>query len=766
MSRSNHAKKRMQYIKNVVVLALFSCAITHSVFAQLSDAQYAEKLTHQTSEQLKQVALKFDTQHLDYAQFVESLEFDIYKVINFVTNDIHYAPYLGSMRAQQGTLAARSGSAWDQAILLASMIHASGGEARLVKGTLANADAKRLIQLAHSTKTTPYLSELNAKLIEQSVSRLKTTQQKIASPISASSGASIRPISQASLNAATQETAQKLRSFLKKQGIEIASSSNLNTVANAIAQDYVWLEYRAIPSDPWRELHPTFAKKQSPKVNPTQYFTGSVPDAYVHQIEVTLSIEKKDGTDFYEEPIILPLRLPVSEWQYGHHSISIAPGNLLRSTTDEAAFFIPQINGEIPTGAKGFTLSGRSFDAKQALSGPSLFTTLADKMSDAIARDNDMAFLTGITLSIKHIAPNNITRTEKRRIVDFREHTPSLKTPHILNQILLNVSTGHAAQDAEIKEIFSNYAKQFKTIPIYADYLNRVSNNATTATKLTNSKTNTHIWNEFIFASPLFNNAVSEDQLVFRSGPLIATKRLQINEQGTRGAIMDITHHDLVGFSLNKEQTLMMSPAAVFTHGIKETLAEQYLMTQSLSHGYLGEHYTLLNDDAAISSWGRNNKLGQLTLERMRSDLTHSGLIVAIKNSNPVKWWRINPNSGEILGMSTAGGSETSEYAMLTKHINYAIGMAYAAYGAQSCATSYPNNRAMQACCHAGNIALSALGGAVGKHLSLATVAPMYSSLGTLVIDVGFEISVNTVAGTAGNTFNGVCETTLQPSGN
>ena len=734
--------------------------ICASTFAQ-SDSEIRDKginLAQQTATEFQAIAEAISIDHFDYQLFAESLDLDIEQIINHVTHDISYVPYLGSMRAQSGTLAAGSGSAWDQAILLASLIHASGGEARLAKGRLNSRDAVRLIATSHKSQQQHTLSQENRQTITKGLEKLNKSVD--AAIVDRFSQRSVTGKSD-DLNTVSLSAAGKLETFLNQNKIPIGQNDQQATqlLQERIADDYVWVEYREMPGQTWSAAHPAFASSTSPEVTAEQYFAGTVPEEYLHQVEISLDIEVKSAGHFSSQNILPPLRLPVSQWQPLNSAFSISPGNLLQESDQEATFFVPLFNGEPPQGAKGFTLDGQLFDAREAMSGPALFTTLADKMSDAFGDQlgGDKDQLTGVLLSITHIAPGGKRYTELRRLSDFRHIQPKVKTPHIINEILVNVSTGKALQGNNVKSILQSYAAQIQRVPIYADFVNQQQDGTATAQSLVALKAEHFIWSEFVFSKDWFDLGAADNALTFRTGPLVATKRLQVSQNGKRGSVMDITHNDVRALLFNADKTqATVSATSALLHGVKETLAEQLLMSHQLDKGYVNSAFTLLADADAIRNWLPTPN--PATIERMLSDMQNSGVLIALNNSDKPRWWRVNPETGQTLGMTTAGGSEANEYAILTNYVNNAIGMAYALYGAKSCSDSYPSNKAMQACCQAGNVALTAIGGGIGSAASLSQIAPMYASLGTLMIDVGVEVSINTAAGGVGNSVNGLCE--------
>ncbi len=72
----------------------------------------------------------------------------------FVQGAIGYVPYAGSVRGARGTLESGSGNAIDQALLLAALLEARGGETRLVRGRLKWSQTARLM-MGTSTPKAP-----------------------------------------------------------------------------------------------------------------------------------------------------------------------------------------------------------------------------------------------------------------------------------------------------------------------------------------------------------------------------------------------------------------------------------------------------------------------------------------------------------------------------------------------------------------------------------------------------------------------------------
>jgi hypothetical protein len=67
-----------------------------------------------------------------------ALAFDLPAMHAFVRDHVAFDPYPGVLRGAQGTLSARAGNAWDQALLLHALVEANGYDVRFAFGTLGD----------------------------------------------------------------------------------------------------------------------------------------------------------------------------------------------------------------------------------------------------------------------------------------------------------------------------------------------------------------------------------------------------------------------------------------------------------------------------------------------------------------------------------------------------------------------------------------------------------------------------------------------------
>ena len=100
------------------------------------------------------------------------LAFDLPAMHAFVRDHVAFDPYPGVLRGAQGTLSARAGNAWDQALLLHALVEASDYEARFAFGTLDDAAVAALLAAAPTGARAPLDDAPIAEVLAMDVARI------------------------------------------------------------------------------------------------------------------------------------------------------------------------------------------------------------------------------------------------------------------------------------------------------------------------------------------------------------------------------------------------------------------------------------------------------------------------------------------------------------------------------------------------------------------------------------------------------------------
>ena len=100
------------------------------------------------------------------------LAFDLPAMHAFLRDHVAFDPYPGVLRGAQGTLAARAGNAWDQALLLHALVVASDYEARFAFGTLDDDAVATLLAAAPTGARAPLDDAPIAEVLAMDVARI------------------------------------------------------------------------------------------------------------------------------------------------------------------------------------------------------------------------------------------------------------------------------------------------------------------------------------------------------------------------------------------------------------------------------------------------------------------------------------------------------------------------------------------------------------------------------------------------------------------
>jgi hypothetical protein len=244
-----------------------------------------------------------------------------------------------------------------------------------------------------------------------------------------------------------------------------------------------------------------------------------------------------------------------------------------------------------------------------------------------------------------------------------------------------------------------------------------------------------------------FDPTVSKNRHLVRSGPLVSMRRLQFiaNTKGMMRQTIDILVDDTLSL-INTNGKISVSPFDNFEHGIRTTLVEQILGGGTPDNDWKQfEAIAVLSDTASIKSWSDQAGAPIVIRDRLTADLEPDGVLVMLGRQGIPLWWRINPHTGQALGMGPFGGQEVTERVTFYQVASAMIGISSLVYGTRSCLKTYPDNSTMANCCVAGNAIVSAgfggYSGVISKEMVVeAAVSPMLAAIGWITAALGVEI--------------------------
>lgn len=432
---------------NKVVCILTAASIVFPYPSTLVAAADDPQDTEEIEQRIKELGRKAERlrgalkrERFDPDARVESADYDLETLVDFVRDDIAFQPYAGTLRGAAGTLRARAGSSLDQALLLAQMMRTAGFDARIVRAELTDDRARRLLDVssnAPGSESLDYLSEAIAKTLGASENQRSQS----------------RPIEASQFYKDTQRHAQALLGVLDKAKVELAPMDATDRLLEAI-RSYFWVQYRDGPSRPWQEAHPAFGVTEPPvAMEPLQIFVNSIPDKYHHRFEMTAWIEQWLGGRIEKHSIMSPWSAPVANLNGEAIRFQNVPDGVNRDNVHDLNQALADSNVLIPVvgkapvpGAMAFDLQGRVIDPMAQSGSPAagIFKTVGDKFVDATTELADRAdgkpamALHSMYLEFTFQRPGGESETRRRYVLPPRDTYDESR-----NEVLRQLLTGY-----------------------------------------------------------------------------------------------------------------------------------------------------------------------------------------------------------------------------------------------------------------------------------------------------------------------------------
>lgn len=204
----------------------------------------------------------------DPAAVIEQAGRDPAQLEAWVRRRTAWMPYRGALRGAAGVLMDRVGNSLDRSLLLAELLRSAGFNVRLARGELTEEQARQL--LAAPPAADPATGEANAPPAESADARRRTVQQ-----------------------------AEELEKLL---GAAAAAQQDAQAHALAAAQEHWWVQRKS--ADGWVDADPTLPNAGAGAARPapaeTYPFDGrdgtiALPPQFVHEVGVKIVIEVWDG---------------------------------------------------------------------------------------------------------------------------------------------------------------------------------------------------------------------------------------------------------------------------------------------------------------------------------------------------------------------------------------------------------------------------------------------------------------------------------------
>jgi hypothetical protein len=748
------------------VIFLSACLVTLSGFTPRSEANQSG--VYLASADVRQKALSYSKAFQDLAAKVEprfysvdglidALDYDVEAAVNFVENEIAYDPYLGVMRGPDGTISAEAGSSWDQAVLLAALINAMGGEAMLALGKLPSEESIDLLARGIVNRQLPIdrLGNLDTESFLKERLGIKTTSSSSLENTQ-SSGVSYEEYSNAA-----NKISSRLITQMKAEGHELskADASAAMDYAEQLGSEYVWVRYRDTPNDQWAEVHPVYAGETPPKVEPEQYVSAKVPEKKLHKIAVQFHIETQVGDSFKRTAVSQIFQKPAANLAATQLSIGIAPNTV--GLDDEPSFYTPIIGDAPAPGAKSFTMMGQTLSPEDAAAGPAIFATVGNKLGGALegisGNEKDVPKLTGVFLTISHIAPGGERFDEERRLTDFREGRPLNYHLEMISRMVVEVDVGPENSARNYRDFLQSGSINIRQLP----YVRAVIEGDLPLEDMFSHpafiEKSTHGWLQALAIENLISPR-SEAGRVIRTSPLVMLKRDVLGADRTLVFAVDIQHNRVRGFSIDQNSQPVENLAIALRQGVMETLLEGELIGVSRIRDWkMEDKMRLISSVKELEKDPIWSAVRPLTQDRLVADLKQSGQIL-IPNNQKNNWWRVDNKTGNVLGMGAIGGSEVGEKTVLDAFTEgFSVGFfAYGTVGGSRDCLSSGKSAGYKACCVAGVLAVNGVVGAYGGVTS-ELIGGFHAGMGAL-FSLSFDVVTGHPSSPAANTLGGLSD--------
>lgn len=306
----------------------------------------------------------------------------------WVDDNVRYEAYDGVLRGPTGTLVAGAGNALDQAVLLARLLGDAGFDARVALGTLGEEDAGRLVMsmfddLAASAGPVEADHDADANLTE--LAAIAGVDRGVLSAgVSKLAGAELQDLDE--FHEALAQT-QAILAEVERQDGRAAVAVLMDD-----ASRYAWVEYRLSAADAWRVAHPAWPGGTPPDLVAESVLEGQVPEELTHRLRIEVTVERKRGDAFETQPLMTPWERPVAELlgrtivigntalgETGQEDIATMGADMV-----ESAFFAPVLNGGLAPGAMAFDLAGNLVPPDAAASAMAgVFQTVGERVGGA-----------------------------------------------------------------------------------------------------------------------------------------------------------------------------------------------------------------------------------------------------------------------------------------------------------------------------------------------------------------------------------------------
>lgn len=721
-------RHRVVYAALIVALLLPAVARAQTPAAAPGSGptyEQAKLRLDQVMQGVTQLAGQLDRTQFDLDALAVKLGFDAQDAVAFVHDQIAFEQYPGLLRGARGTLLSRAGNALDQAVLLATLLDKQGIQTRIARATLSPEQAQALVnQMAAPRPPAPPPGD--AAQIEATLTQIMQSAGAGDQEIAAQVRQALNPppvTETAAFKAVQTDTAFVLKT-VENAGVHIGDPNAMPALV-AEARDYFWVEYRADAASPWTAAHPAFkdaaAAPEDLKPATTYDDVQSLPGDLSPQFGLEVTIERSVQGKLTTEPVLTVPPKPVADLANNPMTLTNVSNGIFKAGASgevgkilaQSTLFVPQFGDTFDPSAHAFDLNGTIYELSQVKPGEFSASPLPGESAGGAIEGAAGAFgtapataapaaagaLTAVWVDYTLTAPDGTTTTTRRVVLDRvgpdnrAANRPPPATPAdllaakvaLLQHQTFMLATGAYPQgyvlDRQIARL--NDSRPLLDAILQQKYRpdQPVGLPADLLTKLGSA------WPGLAPLYAIFDavRAATPDTVIYRAAPSLAIYWEGItpppsgsHQWGVRNAV-DIVGNPRRVFDVS-DGKLAPAPSDLVRVGVWETHAENDAVPNPAGTPRFNTMRAL--EQAAAASIplrvvasadalaASGVKLDPAGMANLKLDLAN-GYVVMVPQAMPANapltgWWRLNPQTGETLGMTSDGrGQSMADYALL-----------------------------------------------------------------------------------------------------
>lgn len=755
--------------------APFWPSVTFAVVSREADVALTEKLagSERLAGELRKALNRsaFDTEALLF-----SLDYDYASIVRFVREDIAFEQYEGLLRGPQGTLMSQAGNSLDQAVLLAKLLRDAGYDARVARGTLNEGDVRKLLrQMATPRPPIRSIGDVGRGIAIAKEYGLMTSlddvqtgkvQQALERP------PAIKTMPEFELFESTTANLQaEFDSFAATE------PGKWEQALLDEAQDYFWVEAKDEAADSWRSIHPVLPADGTVTPQRVSTIADSVPEELQHRIRLRMFIDRSVGgqlttapvMDAWERPTANLVGVPVAfavlpDSASDAANIALPPEQII----SKANFFVPMLLSGPAPGARYFDLAGNLIDPMAASSAASGVVKQVGKAfgeaAGAIGDHSNVPRLKAVWLEISLIAPGGREVQYRRTLVSADDPSRTEKSAEAENSLAylmpllrtntLVVAAGRTPRGIAIDGVLAQWQKTVSGVKALSWGLD---NNPSLSNKEKSSLAEVPgYWHGHLAMLSRFDLVEdwSDQHRLYRHEPMVAIHTTGVGDADEGMSQVDIVHNSRRAFDIGNTQP-RFDPRAQIAAGVWETLTEGSMLQPGERMGAMKVLQAAQEQGIPLQRIQPGDPTSDLPVDahgvqHVKADLDR-GFTVLIPKERPAGfertgWWRVDPQTGETLGLLDDGrGVELSEAMTVTIGIAGLVFLHYSLYGcfSQAYGAHGSDVNFQLLCCvtfNYGSMLLMALvGAAVGVALTEGAADMIGLSVDVLDFGVGLD---------------------------